>query len=154
MVAARPLGKDKPEDAIMSPSENTAPPPSSQHDEAEAFQRSPPSENPATDSFNIIVTVPESIQIRMVDASALADYEIWVFIASILSNAVVGFLVAYFQAVDSKSPSTPYIGWSTVLFLLLFLVAAATAICKRASLRRKGRDIKLKTTGAAPVKAA
>ena len=121
---------------------------SPRHDEADAFSRSPAAENPIADSFNIVVSVPESIQIKMVDASALADYEIWIFIASILSNAVVGFLVAYSQAIDAKSPSTTYVGWTLVIFGVLFTAATLTAIFKRASLKKKGRDIRLKTSGA------
>ncbi len=118
------------------------------HDEAESFSKSPPADNPVADSFNIVVSVPESIQIKMVDASALADYEIWIFISSILSNAVVGFLVAYFQAVDSKSSSATYVGWTDAVFALLFVAATLTAVLKRTSLRKKGRDIRLKTSGA------
>lgn len=118
------------------------------HDEAEAFSRSPAAENPVADTFNIVVSVPDSIEIKMVDASALADYEIWVFIASILSNAVVGFLVAYFQAIDAKSPSKTYIGWTLFIFIVLFVISTATAIYKRASLKKKGRDIHLRTSSA------
>lgn len=133
----------------MNPSENshevTGTP---QHVESEQFSKSPAADNPAQEPFNIVVTVPAAIQVRMVDASALADYEIWVFIASILSNAAVGYLVAYFQALDAKSPSTTYIGWTAVVFIVLFIATTFTAFTKRASLRKKGRDIQLKTTGA------
>lgn len=117
-----------------------------QHYEINSPSKSPPTQNPNGDAFNVVVTVPESIQIKMVDASALADYEVWIFIASILSSAVVGFLVAYLQAVDAKSPSQAYIGWTCVLFALLFAVASGMATYKRTSLQKKGRDIKLKTT--------
>lgn len=133
----------------MSASDSELPPNSAaKHDEAETFSRSPAAENPVADSFNIVVSVPESIQIKMVDASALADYEIWIFIASVLSNAVVGFLVAYSQAIDAKSPSTTYVGWTLVVFIVLFVAATLTAILKRTSLKKKGRDIRLKTSGA------
>lgn len=118
------------------------------HDEADSFSQSPASENPSTDPFNVIVSVPEAIKIKMVDASALADYEIWVFIASIVSNAVVGFLVAYSQALDAKSPSAPYVGWTVVIFFALFVISTITAFRKRSSLQKKGREIKLKTTSA------
>lgn len=129
--------------------ENENPPvPRPKHDEADAFAQSPPSENPSGDPFNVIVSVPESIQIKMVDASALADYEVWIFIASIISNAVVGFLVAYSQALDAKSSSSTYVGWTVIIFLVLFGIATWTAFRKRASMQKKGRDIKLKTTSA------
>lgn len=118
------------------------------HDEAEAFAQSPPSDNPSGDPFNVIVSVPEAIQIKMVDASALADYEVWIFIASIISNAVVGFLVAYSQAIDAKSASSTYVGWTVVIFVVLFVIATFNAFRKRSSMQKKGRDIKLKTTSA------
>jgi hypothetical protein len=126
----------------------SAPQEYSKHVEANEFSKLPPAENPIGDSFNIVVSVPESIQIKMVDASSLADYEVWVFIASIISNAFVGFLVAYFQAVDAKSPSVSYVGWTTVVFSILLLVSLITALWKRNMLKKKGRDVKLKTSSA------
>lgn len=122
--------------------------PTPRHDEAESFAQSPPSENPSAETFNVIVSVPEAIQIKMVDASALSDYEIWVFIASIVSNAVVGFLVAFSQALDAKSPSTTYIGWTVLMFVALFTISTITAFKKRRSLQKKGKDIRLRTTSA------
>lgn len=120
----------------------------SPHIEYEQFKNSPAAENPIGESFNVVVSVPDSIKIRMVDASALGDYEIWIFIASLLSNAVVGFAVAYFQAVDAKSSSTCYIGWTWVMFFVLFLASIATACRKRTAISKQGRDIKLKTSSA------
>lgn len=124
------------------------------HDDAEAFAGAPATENPSPEAFNIVVHVPESIEIRMVDASSLADYEIWVFIASILSNAAVAYLVAYDQAADSKSPSLSYIGWTATIFLVLLGLSITAAVYKRVQLRRKGRDIKLKTSSASTTKSA
>lgn len=118
------------------------------HDEVERFDNAPPSENPAGDAFNVTVSIPESIKIKMVDASALYDYEVWVLIASILSSALVGFLVAYLQAVDSNSPSQTYAGWVTVVFGLLFFVSLSTGFVKRRTLNKKGKDIQLRTTSA------
>ncbi len=83
----------------------------------------------------------------MVDASTLADYEVWAFLASLLSNGVVGFLVAYLQAVDSKSATASYIGWTLVLFIVLFITALATALVIRRKLRRKSKEVRLKTSG-------
>jgi hypothetical protein len=118
------------------------------HDDVDSFEGSPATENPVSDSFNIVVSVPEQINIKMVDASTLADYEVWIFIASILSNAVVGFLVAYSQAIDAKSSSTSYIGWTAIVFIALLILAIGTALWKRTQLRKKSRDIKLKTSSA------
>lgn len=118
------------------------------HDEADEFTSSPAADNPVSDSFNIVVSIPESIKIRMVDASALADYEVWIFIVSLTSNFMVGFLVSYFQAIDTNSPSRTYIGWTAFFFIALFVVTGATALRKRASIQSKGKDVKLKTSSA------
>lgn len=104
--------------------------------------------NPLGDSFNISVHVPEEITIRMVDASALADYEVWFFLSSVLSSAFVGFLIAFSQASENKSPSAPAYFWITVLAGILFAVAFLMAILKRRNLRKKGRTMKLRTSQA------
>lgn len=101
--------------------------------------------NPESQPFNITVSVPDQIKIRMVDASALADYEIWLFISSLLSSAFVGFVVPYVQSRETDSPMQgPYL-WTAVMFLILFLISLGMAIGKRRALRKKGRDFRLKT---------
>ncbi|MFP3559721.1 hypothetical protein SB861_55425, partial [Paraburkholderia sp. SIMBA_049] len=76
------------------------------------------------------------------------DYEIWIFIASVISNAAVGFSVALYQAIDSKSSTVSYACWTAAMFWLLFAISAGTAFRKRSSMQKKGKDIKLKTTSA------
>jgi hypothetical protein len=120
-----------------------------EHVDVEEYEDSPPGENTAPGAFtDIIVTVPESIIIRMVNAAALEDYEIWFFISSLLASVVTGFAVAYLQAVDAKSVSTTYIGWTLVVFILLFVIAFVTGLRKRMSMRRRGREIRLRVTRA------
>lgn len=107
--------------------------------------------NPVHDAFNISVLVPEEITIRMVDASALADYEIWFFLSSLLSSAFIGFSVAYIQA--SNNPADPLarpLFWISAMFGLLFIVSFIMAIAKRSLLRRRGRTMKLKTSVVSP----
>lgn len=118
------------------------------HDEVESFKGSPSSDNPAEDPFNVVISVPEIIHVKMVDASALSDYEVWIFIASVISNAAVGFSVALYQAIDSKSSTVSYACWTAAMFWLLFAISAGTAFRKRSSMQKKGKDIKLKTTSA------
>lgn len=104
-----------------------------------------PSPNPLWPSA-INVSVPETITIRMVDASALGDYEIWVFIASILSNAVVGFLIAWLQAKDANSPAQSAWQFSFIVFTILFLLSLVRAVMKRVSLQRKSKTIPLQVS--------
>jgi hypothetical protein len=42
--------------------------------------------------------VPE-IEVRMVNAAALEEYEIWFGLASIFAAATIGFVVAYIQSI-------------------------------------------------------
>lgn len=104
--------------------------------------------NPIGDSFNISVLVPEEITIRMVDASALADYEIWFFLSSLLASAFVGFLIPCMQAHEANTPSATALFWITILVGVLFAVSFVMAIAKRRSLRKRGRSMKLKTSQA------
>jgi Na+/proline symporter len=124
-------------------------PPTPEHIDFEQYSDSPAEDNSGAGAFtDVIVNVPQNITIRMVNASALSDYEIWVFIASLLSNAVVGFGVAYFQAVDAKSATITYIGWTWIVFAALWVLAIIFAFMKRTVMTTKGKDIKLRTTSA------
>lgn len=98
-------------------------------------------ENPLAKGLNIAVSIPETIEIKMVDASALADYEIWFFISSLLANAVVGFGVAYFQDTTKQ-----FLWYNTLVFLLLFLVSVAFAFYKRYKLRQKAKTVRLRAS--------
>ncbi len=102
--------------------------------------------NPVSRSLNVVVSVPESIEVRMVDASALSDYEVWFFISSILASAVIGFLVAFIQALNVNATNSVQLGYTTLVFFIIFVVALVTTLCKRHVLRRKGRSIRLKAT--------
>jgi len=97
-----------------------------------------------------LVSVPEVIHIRMVDASALSDYEMWLFLASVLSTAGVGFLVATVQAFDSQPPKAgaTQLICTTVVWTVLFIAAITKAYFIRRALRKGGKSIALKTTAA------
>lgn len=105
--------------------------------------------NPESRPFNITVSVPDQINIRMVDASALADYEIWLFLSSILSSAFIGFVIPYAQSREANSEMQGPYFWMSLTFFVLFLVSLGMAIGKRRALRKKGRDFKLKTSAIA-----
>ena len=106
----------------------------------------PAAPNPVHDAFNISVLVPDEITIRMVDASALADYEVWAFISSVLSSAFVGFLVAHLQASSANDPTSGPMMWMTVLIGLLMGASLIMVFSKRTLLKKKGRTMKLKTS--------
>lgn len=111
-----------------------------EHIEGDSF-KAPPIENPFSKALNVTVSVPESIEIKMVDASVLSDYEVWGLVASILASAFVGFLVAYFQA--SQSNQAPYY-YMTITIGVLFIISVIMAAVKRYKLRKKPKCIKFR----------
>lgn len=104
------------------------------------------SENPLGTSLNVVVSVPEIIEVRMVNASSLADYEMWVFLTSVLCNALVGFGVAYFQACDSNAGGSTMLFWMTVIWGVLFIATAIKAYLVRKGLTKTGKNISLRAT--------
>ncbi len=112
-----------------------------EHIEASPHEKIKLGENPLAKAFNITVSVPETVEIRMVDASVLADYEVWFFISSLLASATIGFLVAYLQNDDSLSLLA-----TTLLFTSLFAISCTMTFIKRHKLRKKAKNIKLRTT--------
>jgi len=85
--------------------------------------------------------MPETMEIKLVDASALADYEIWFLLTSVCSSAVIGFLVATEQATKDQLNQMIAI---TVVFAIIALICMITAIFKRNHLRRKTKSVKFK----------
>jgi hypothetical protein len=114
-----------------------------EHVDVEAFRKAEPSDNPVARGLNVTVSIPETVEIRMVDASVLSEYELWFFLASLLSNAAIGFLVAYLQTQTDKSLLA-----NTLIFGLLFLITLITALLRRKKLRQKAKTIQLKATEA------
>jgi hypothetical protein len=100
--------------------------------------------NPIGNVFNVLVSIPENIEIKMVNASIFNDYEVWVFIASLLSNSVVGFWVSFATNNDNSRASLLF--WISIVFSLLFLVSIAVVISKRFLMRKKTKLVKLKTS--------
>ncbi|GLS97883.1 hypothetical protein [Piscinibacter gummiphilus] len=101
--------------------------------------KKPPTSNPFAQSASITLSVPDSVEVKLVDASALGDYEVWIFLTSILSSAVTGFLVAIVQAAESDRSRYVAI---TFVFGLLALVCGCMAFNKRHKLTSKARRVR------------
>jgi hypothetical protein len=113
-----------------------------QHEDlVEKPSTAPLSANPFAHSANVLVSVPESVEVRLVDASVLSEYEVWSLCASILSSAVVGFLVAFFQAPRNEGGTFLIVA---LLFVLLFIVAVVTAFTRRKRLTAKSRSVRFR----------
>jgi len=81
----------------------------------------------------------------MVDASAQSDFEFWLFLSSILSNFVVGWLVAYFQSPDTDPRLGVFIV-NTVMFAVLFFLSVGMSVYKRSRVKRKSTQMKMRVS--------
>ena len=98
------------------------------------------SEDVGDTPFGVQVSFPEIVTIRMVDASALGDYEFSILIAGFCCNAAVGFAVA-----AATIPSMfEVLGVVTGLFTVLTIAFAGWALSKRGSLKRRERIVKIR----------
>ena len=112
---------------------------SAKHEDLVASPSSAPSApNPFARAANITVSVPESVEIRLVDGSVFSDYEVWSLTTSILSSAVIGFFVAFCQAAAGTGQS---LLWTALAFLLLTIVSGLMAFNKRRRLTKNTRKM-------------
>lgn len=95
--------------------------------------------NPLANSSKITVSVPETVSIRLVDATVLSDYEVWSLVTSIVSSAAVGFFVAYVQ---TETPNDKVFGIVSLMFLVLLILAGLMAFTKRRTLSKKTRTLR------------
>jgi hypothetical protein len=114
-----------------------------EHSEIEDYSAES-SENPSAGDFNISLSIPKQIEIRMVDASTLSDYEIWFFASSSLLSFVVGFTVAFSQEADAKAKGIYLV--VTLIFVALLVGCLIMTFVKRYCLRKKGKTVLLKTS--------
>lgn len=103
-----------------------------------------PGGNPISSPFNITVSIPESIDIKMVDASALTDFEIWIYISSLLSNLAIGFWISFSLNIEPKLDRV--LTWVSGSFTILFVVAILVAKYKRRLLSKKTRKFSVQAT--------
>lgn len=132
-------------DEPREPDELDTPSAELEHVEADKLPQSEPGTNPLAGSLNLMISVPETIRVKMVNASVLGDYEIWFFISSLLSNALVGFLVAYLQDTTKTALLAMTLVWAA-----LFVVTTVTTVVKRTSLRKRSKEISFRAVESKP----
>lgn len=115
----------------MTDSEPTTPPPTS------------PTVNPLGQRLQFKLRMP-AVEVRMVNAAALSDYEIWIFVASLASSAGVGFLVAYVQSggSDGRHLNTTLLVIA-VIFVILAVVAIVRALILRKTMTRDAKTYRM-----------
>lgn len=95
-----------------------------------------PGDNPAPQPFGVTVSYPEDVEIRLVDASGLSDYETWFFLSGMMSNFATGFWVAYVTAAENVRGVLLAVALLFTGFLVLFVIKG---LVERARLRRRIR---------------
>lgn len=105
-------------------------------DSAERLPSAEAGENPLARSIDLTVSVPKTLRVEMVEASTLGDYEVWIFIASLLASAFTGVVVAAFQT----KPHGPFAVVAGV-FGALMLVALRMVRTKRSAIRRESTEV-------------
>jgi hypothetical protein len=78
-------------------------------------------------------------EIRMVDASALWEYEVWFFISLALAAVALGVFVAFLQATGTGAPRASLLGTITLISSILFSLSVTVTFLKRRILRKSGR---------------
>jgi hypothetical protein len=135
MVAAEQVAHDPPQDrAVTIPRNGPAEPET--NDPAEVGGALGEGPNPVAQAMLVMVSVPDRIEVRMVDASTLSDYEIWGGLASAVLAFASGFFVAWFQ----DTAQVHFLAF-TIILALIWLFAAVMAVRKRRQLLGKSRSI-------------
>lgn len=77
----------------------------------------------------------------MVDASSLSDYEVWIFIASLICNFLVGFVVG---AITNTNKDSDFLyGGIIILLVFLFIISLIMAYRKRLKMTLEENTIKM-----------
>ena len=94
-----------------------------------------PSGTPPAHS-TITVSLPEPIEVKLVDAGQLAEYESWSFFTSMTSTAAIAFAVAAFQ--DGSGQLTCI----AAVFFVLALFSAFNAFRRRRNMNKHSHSVR------------
>jgi hypothetical protein len=100
--------------------------------------------NPLAQQFNIVVSIPQAVKVKLVDASLLNDFEIWMYLSTVILNVCTGFWVSYAQ--NSNAQINKMLCWTAICFTVIFIFSIIIAISKRVKMSRKSRNIELQTS--------
>jgi cbb3-type cytochrome oxidase subunit 1 len=89
-----------------------------------------PTSNPL-EGLDVNVSMP-TLEVRMVNAGALEEYEIWFGWSSALIAAVVGFGVAFIQSLSTASTD-----WTFLAVTVVFGALVAAAVLRTIKLRKR-----------------
>ena len=84
-----------------------------------------------------MISVPQTLEIELVDSSVLNDYEVWFAQSSILFSALMSIVVAMIQSGGISFS----LGICGVVFLVLLVISSIFGYKKRKQLKRKAKSI-------------
>lgn len=99
----------------------------------------PRSPNPIAQNSSISLSIPSSLNIRLVDARVLGDYETWSAMTSTIVAALIGFLTAWIGAPAAMRPT---FGWISVVLVVLALLTGRMAKQKRDAIFQNTHDLR------------
>lgn len=106
-----------------------------------------PTQNPLSSGFDFSLHMPE-LEVRMVNAATLGDYETWLYAASLVFTSAAGFAVAYMQSFHTVRPgqeaSNGLYLVVAIIFFILFLLFYARAIIIRKTLKAATKTYKMR----------
>ena len=98
--------------------------------------------NPLGGEIDILVSMPESLEVKMVNASSLSEYEIWSFMSSFLASISTGFWVAFVQNTNKDIDSI--LKWNSIIFTILLLITTIVTFVYRYNLKKKSKSKSMK----------
>ena len=112
--------------------------------DVDEISHSEDSQDNTSGDFNISLFVPENIEIRMVDATQLGQYEIWFSGTAVILSVAVSFIMAWI--LDANPDTKPILGGVSLIFLALFGFFLIMTLVTRHALKKKGKVVKLYTS--------
>ncbi len=100
--------------------------------------------NPLAQQFNVVVSIPQAVNVKLVDASLLSDFEIWMYLSTVLLNVSTGFWVSYAQ--NTNAQIEKMLCWTSICFTIIFSFTIIVAIIKRVKMNQKSRNVELATS--------
>jgi hypothetical protein len=94
------------------------------------------SANPLGEHLDFSLSVP-TIEVRMVNAASLEDYEIWFLVSSLVSSAAIGFLVAYMQSFQEDAQGVERGDGTFLVVALIFCALMVLCVWRAITLRRR-----------------
>lgn len=97
--------------------------------------------NPLASNLKVRLSVPASIDIEIVEATHLKEYEIWAVVSSLMLNLLVGFVVA--ATTNTVKERTVLLWAISAIFFLLLIGAVIIMIVYRKKISRDKQTVRM-----------